>query len=131
MTKEERRKAIRVLDSMKVKIDIPKAAVMQNDKNWALDIAINELKQEPKTEWVSISERLPKINQPVYVTYKWHNKHIFCPIPCYLSDNGLWYTDRNSLINEVNLDDYDDGTDQPFVCDIEAWRPLPKPYNEK
>ncbi len=45
MTREE--KAIRVLDDMKVKIDIPKAAVTQIDKNWALDMAIEALKQEP------------------------------------------------------------------------------------
>lgn len=43
MTREERDKAIRVLEDMKVKIDIPKAAVMQNNKNWALDMAIKEL----------------------------------------------------------------------------------------
>lgn len=50
MTREEREKAIRILDDMKVKIDIPKAAVMQNDKNWALDMAIKALEQEPKTK---------------------------------------------------------------------------------
>ena len=47
MTREERKKAIEVLDDMKVKIDIPEAAKMQKDKNWALDIAIKALEQEP------------------------------------------------------------------------------------
>lgn len=47
MTEKERKKAIKVLDDMKVKIDVPKAAKMQNDRNWALDIAIKALSQEP------------------------------------------------------------------------------------
>ena len=34
---------ISVLDDMKVKIDIPKAAVMQNNKNYALDVAIETM----------------------------------------------------------------------------------------
>lgn len=44
---KERKKAIKVLDDMKVKIDIPKAAKTQNDRNWALDMAIKTLEQEP------------------------------------------------------------------------------------
>lgn len=47
MTREECKKAIEVLDDMKVKIDIPKAAKTQNDRNWALDVAIKSLSQEP------------------------------------------------------------------------------------
>lgn len=43
MTREERKKAIEVLGDMKVKIDIPKAAKTQNDRNWALDVAIKAL----------------------------------------------------------------------------------------
>ena len=58
MTKEEREKAIKVLDDMKVKIDIPKAAVMQHDKNWALDCAIKVLKQEPCDDCISREEVL-------------------------------------------------------------------------
>lgn len=42
MTEHE---AIKVLDDMKVKIDLPKAAIMQNKKNEALDMAIQVLKQ--------------------------------------------------------------------------------------
>ena len=54
MTREERKKAIKVLDNMKVKIDVPKAAKMtKNDKNWALDVAIKALSQEPKIgHWI-------------------------------------------------------------------------------
>ncbi len=56
MTREEKDKAIRVLDDMKVKIDIPKAAVTQLDKNWALDMAIEALKQEPCEDAISRAE---------------------------------------------------------------------------
>ena len=53
MTREERKKAIEVLDDMKVKIDIPKAAKTQNDRNWALDVAIKALEQEPCDDAIS------------------------------------------------------------------------------
>jgi rubrerythrin len=56
MTKEERKKAIEVLDDMKVKIDIPKAAKTQNDRNWALDVAIQALSQEPCDDAISRAE---------------------------------------------------------------------------
>lgn len=53
MTEKERKKAIEVLDDMKVKIDIPKAAKTQNDRNWALGIAIQVLSQEPCDDAIS------------------------------------------------------------------------------
>lgn len=56
MTKEERKKAIEVLDDMKVKIDIPKAAKTQNDRNWALDVAIQALSQEPTEKPMTVDE---------------------------------------------------------------------------
>jgi len=54
MTREECKKAIKVLDDMKVKIDIPKAAKTQNDRNWAIDMAIKLLKQEPTSDMVHV-----------------------------------------------------------------------------
>lgn len=47
MTIEE---IISVLDDMKVKIDIPKAAVMQNNKNYALDAAIDTMRKYQKIQ---------------------------------------------------------------------------------
>ncbi len=58
MTRKEREKAIEVLDGMKVKIDIPKAAVMQHNKNWALDCAIKVLKQDPCKDCVDREQTL-------------------------------------------------------------------------
>lgn len=56
MTRKERKKAIEVLDDMKVKIDIPKAAKTQNDRNWALDVAIQTLSQEPTEKHMTVDE---------------------------------------------------------------------------
>ena len=39
---------ISILDDMKVKIDIPKAAVMQNNKNYALDMAKDTMRKYQK-----------------------------------------------------------------------------------
>ena len=60
MTREERKKAIEVLNDMKVKIDIPKAAKTQNDRNWALDVAIKALEQEPSEDAISREALLKK-----------------------------------------------------------------------
>ena len=45
MTREEREQVVKILDDIKVKIAIPKAAKTQNERNWALDMAIEALKQ--------------------------------------------------------------------------------------
>ena len=62
MTKEEREKAIATLDDMKVKIDIPKSAKIQIDKNWALDIAIKALSEESKLRVRLLDELEAEIN---------------------------------------------------------------------
>ncbi len=89
MTREEREKAIRILDDMKVKIDIPKAAVMQNDKNWALDMAIKSLKQEPRKGHWFVDERpesdreiiCSNCEQPIFKYHKmdFDYRPKFCP----------------------------------------------------
>lgn len=56
MTKEE---ACAVLDDMKVKIDIPHAAVMQRKRNEALDMAISALSTEG--EYIKKSELLQHV----------------------------------------------------------------------
>ena len=57
---------ISVLDDMKVKIDIPKAAVMQNNKNYALDIAIDTMRKYQKI--VQIMERTVDDGTSMYDT---------------------------------------------------------------
>ena len=57
---------ISVLDDMKVKIDIPKAAVMQNNKNYALDVAIDTMRKYQKI--VQIMERTVDDGTSMYDT---------------------------------------------------------------
>lgn len=54
LTREE---AMEILDDMKVKIDIPHAAVMQRKRNAALDMAILALKDSSKSMKLSELER--------------------------------------------------------------------------
>ena len=70
MTEKERKKAIEVLDDMKVKINIPKAAKTQNDRNWALDEAINALSQEQEScdDAISRSEAQTEIMMSKSIT---------------------------------------------------------------
>lgn len=58
MTKEE---ACEVLDDMKVKIDIPHAAVMQRKRNEALDMAISALSTEG--EYIKKEEALLAVTE--------------------------------------------------------------------
>lgn len=64
MTNEE---TIEVLDDMKIKIDIPKAAITQRKRNEALDKAIKAIEQ---TSWIPVSERLPLLTGKYLVTVK-------------------------------------------------------------
>ena len=92
--------------------------------------------------WISVKERLPELvndrssrfwidrrSDPVYVTFIWENKRQVLPIPCILHSNGNWYIDSHSLEGWVNLDKYDDGTDDPLKVEVIAWMPLINPYN--
>ena len=93
--------------------------------------------------WISVKERLPELvndrssrffvdrrSDPVYVTTKWENKRQVLPIPCILHSNGNWYIDDDSLKEWVNLNDYNDGTDDPLKVEVIAWRPMMEPYND-
>jgi len=100
--------------------------------------------QNKDTRWIptrirrpdlSEVEKLPggqtyKRSKPVLITYKYitSDKNYTYPLPCFLHSNGHWYVDRDAIKDEVNLDDYDDGLDEPFVCEIVAWQPMPEPY---
>ena len=53
---------ISILDNMKVKIDIPKAAVMQNNKNYALDMAINTMRKYQKIEQIIHDDWIKGVN---------------------------------------------------------------------
>lgn len=102
--------------------------------------ALLKTERPEQTRWISVSERLPELtidisdfgrkekkSKLVYITCKRLNEVYTCPLPCYLHSNGHWYLDKPSLQEWVNLDDYDDGTDEPIRAEVIAWMPLPEP----
>lgn len=62
MTNEE---TIEVLDDMKIKIDIPKSAITQRNRNEALDKAIKALEQQPCENCISRQALLDKLEKPM------------------------------------------------------------------
>ncbi len=118
MTKEE---ACEVLDDMKVKIDIPHAAVMQRKRNEALDMAILAL-SESMGEWIPVSERLPK-------EYSFVN----CTCHSLVDDRENWVVETVYIPQPPNSPCSDWGN-IPMLndkeCEVIAWmyRKIPEPY---
>jgi len=76
----------------------------------------NEVAEEYKGGWVPCSERLPEVNQKVFVAFKVAHrceKTIDYDIGCLSSYDGKWYCDHKG---------YD-------VEKVLAWMPLPSPYH--
>ena len=68
------------------------------------ETAIEALKQEPKTDWIPVSERLPEIGD-----------YVLCSVANY-------YSKYKIVISQYNHENYwHNGI-------IEAWMPLPEPY---
>lgn len=122
-------------------------AYHNGDVEKALDIAVKAIGEN---RWIPTEERLPELNinigtrkdplmisEPVYITIRAASRdtigqNIVCPIPCFLSSNGNWYVDGNSLDGWVEVDSYDSGIEEPFSSNVEvvAWRPMLEPYEE-
>lgn len=144
--------------SRKAVLDIVKfedkwlSAAKSNNAN--TDIAFNGIRVKVKNlpsitatqDWIPCSDKLPEldvnigtlrkpimVSKPVYISYHipYLPEDCICPIPCYLHNNGHWYIDSDTLKEWVNLDDYDDGTDQPLQSEVTAWKPLPESYKEE
>jgi len=78
--------------------------------------AVNQLAEEYKGGWIPCSERLPEVNQKVFVAFKVAHrceKTIDYDIGCLSSYDGKWYCDHKG---------YD-------VEKVLAWMPLPSPYH--
>jgi hypothetical protein len=101
----------------------------------AFDMAIKALEQEPKTEWIPVSERLPEDIKPVIVTWKNTDpksyyqyivgKH-FIGTAHYKNGKWFWY----SSVTEDLLAEYGKCDSEEFdeAIEVVAWMPLPEPY---
>ena len=90
MTKEE---ASAILDDMKVKIDIPHAAVMQHKRNEALDMAISAL----KGGWIPVEKREPEDigNYIVTLDYDVHGRVVS---QCFYHGKAIRWADFNDSV---------------------------------
>ena len=102
--------AVKILDDLKVKIDIPKSAVTQRNRNIALDMAIQAIEEQ---RWIPVSEGLPPIGDEVIVTTVWGE---VTKAERYRSGNEDWF------IHE--------GATNAKTEDILAWKLRPQPYKE-
>ena len=146
MTREERKKAIEVLDDMKVKIDIPKAAKTQNDRNWALDIAIKALSQEPCKDTISREDVIKLVECSGYdLQFRTDNADMcddvrklppvtpsrqWIPVSERLPEDNqrVIVTTYGTYENEVIMSTYL-GNNIGFTCGlVKAWMPKPEPY---
>jgi len=147
MNKQE---AIKVLDSMKVKIDIPKAIISQHQKNEAIDMAIDALQDD----WIPVSERLPKCEQEVLICTetKFIGKNAYVDsiiTPAIYEDGTMLEIDskwawelEDSCAEWDEKEDcyivpegwwenrrfYYDDISAPVDQKVIAWMPLPDPY---
>lgn len=93
------------------------------------------LSQEPKTEWISVRERLPEDIKPVIITWKNTDpksyyqyivgKH-FIGTAHYKGGKWFWY----SSVTEDLLAEYGRCDSEEFdeAIEVIAWMPLPEPY---
>ena len=91
-----------------------------SDYNFALGLAEDAIRHLPSAEavqgWIPCSERLPKRDELVLVTYKTTDRIHLCKYIDDGSENPWWsYIDDCCAWNNVVL----------------AWMPLPKPYREE
>jgi len=129
MTNEE---AIALLESRRdlIKSDYPEI----DDYREALDMAIKALEQEPKTEWIPCSERLPEIHsEPYYNSFDGILYESDFVLVCYKSGKekeiGI-----GQIIHDKECGSYEwSGVYDHADCEVEdmhiiAWQPLPQPY---
>lgn len=117
MTREE---AIRTLQGIREEAGASEDAVCyvgSDEDIKALDMAIEALQAEPKTEeWIPCSERLPNNKTYVLTTIQVSGRQPHVRSGFY--HDGFFHNDNGDTWR---------ATDRP----LKAWMPLPKPYGEE
>lgn len=88
----------------------------------AFNMGIEALEQEPKTEWIPVSEALPPNDENVLAVYQNGRMEVV-----YYHIDSAFYPIEYADENETGWYDWDDEAlcDEPI-----AWMPLPKAYEE-
>ncbi len=92
-------------------------------------MAIKALGQEPKTEWISVSERLPDEQGRYLVTTDYRTYYI---VETANYTNNLYKIDKHDFLDKKCAGWYDFDSEYGYyeVERVVAWQPLPKPYSE-
>lgn len=107
----------------------------QRDKDDAYNRGYKQGKEDAEPHWIPVTERLPKNNDPVNVTWINHNPEVyymdikgkpFTATAHYHNGHWYWY----SSVTQDYLNEYDVWTPDLIDKDVEitAWMPLPEPY---
>lgn len=91
--------------------------------------------QEPKTEWIPVSERLPEDSEPVNITWVNHNPDSyyadikdkpFTATGHYYNGKWWWFSATcQDFLKEYGYCDVDAMDDD---IEVTAWQPLPRSY---
>ena len=107
----------------------------QRDKDDAYNRGYKQGKEDAEPHWIPVTERLPKNNDPLNVTWINHNPEVyymdikgkpFTATAHYHNGHWYWY----SSVTQDYLNEYDVWTPDLIDKDVEitAWMPLPEPY---
>lgn len=110
MTREE---AIKIIRKMLACTDLTVRANLNADMVSACNLAIKALEQEPKTEWIPVSEKLPENKTYVLVTISIPGRQPHARSGWY--QDGFFYNDNGDCWRATDIE-------------VKAWMPLPKPY---
>lgn len=91
----------------------------QDDIDTAIEMAIEALEQEPKTEWIPVGERLPENFQRVLVTVVNYDGYKVVRVAEYYGRQRVFQIKENYEHWEVE------------EKGLLAWRPLPDPYKSE
>ena len=108
-----------IIDIEKDYYEMLKYFVEHGDKYKPIEIIANGIPYEERTkgEWIPVSERLPNRNGCYNVTRIIEGTRL--TDVCYFDGQNTWH--RDTGVNHG----------RPYLNDVIAWQPLPKPYKEE